>query len=872
MSDEVEDVDAHIQELETRIDDVRSRGLVATASRLSRELKRFAKQEHRVIAYLKANFYLMNEAQSLHDPEAGKAAALENIALLESEELARQHQPDFPEDGYRHTVAWMSACSYDNLAKHVAETEGYNSDGIHECINDGLQVCRRTGKMECTACFREYAGDVYRASDDLDMAIHYARAGLTNIPREGGADRRWVSGKELTKLLALTGQLSAAIDTLLQAFSFIESYHCPHDARLFGSILLETLLWLAGREAEWPVLRDRVIPAGVEFSVPSAGENPSHELESAFRDVVIAACRRDLPAAIELLTRMDRLLLSRQCHSTWFDVRLRLIALQLMADNKTQAQALGKQLEAKAKPARDWLALRRLKRLLSGEVPPTPIAAVGAFLVGPFATISIETAKGVRDTSATNSEAPPTSQPAATDAHSTPLASRVQELQQACQEADTPEKGLAVFQEILAIDPNAVTVAEDAGRFAYMAHLMASRLERSLDAWRWAEPFVARFAQDATAINVLATLAWAARSEAPEGEADAIVTLEQIEKWYRSSLDMNPDHPRNHARAGQFFWSLDRESEAERCWARSFRLNRSDSRVAVQLARVYDATDRRADGLAVLDMCIREGINDPDLFWDAGLSALTQQRWELVITYLDRFEELSPETPWTQYYRALALLELHRPADALAALELETARSPEQLFGVTILRAKACADLNDLGHLRSWLTEILDVPISAVDYLSFNGFLRLFEKLIAAVQVLPIDDSQRQQIEALILQTGLMPEAFFEPTRKATPATEGLNFYVVEVRQPLDERWAAHPGRFAGQEEWLGYVASWGALAPDEESAQQWALAAQARCFPLPGEVVNVIPQGEGYTDSPGITWQGRRDEIVDPETLTAPE
>ena len=871
MSDDVADVDTHIQELESRIDDMRGRGLQATAMRLSRELKRIAKQEHRVIANLMANFYLMNVARSVNDPDAGKEAALENVALLESEELARQYQPDFPEDVYRHTVAWMSTCSYDNLATHVAETDGYNSDGIHECIRDGLQVCQRTGKMECTACFREYAADVYRASDDLDMAIHYARAGLAIKPREDAMDRRWVSGKDLAKLLALTGDLNAAIETLLQALTHIESYHNPHGARQGGLVILEELLWLAGRESEWSVLRKRFVPDGVEFVPASFSEDPSYELASICRDAVIAACRHDLTAATELLTRWDRTLLSRNCLSTWFDVRLRLIAIHLLAGHQSQAAALGKQLEAKAKPARDWLTIRRLKLLLSGEASTTPTAAAGPFSVGPFSVKAAEVAPVAEESVASSTKTKPSPGPVGDAPPGTPFGPKLLALQEACLKADTPEKGTAVLEEFLAIEPAAVTAAEDAGRLIYLSHLMAGRLERSRDAWNWAAPFLSQFSQDATINNVLATLAWAARSEAPDDEADSVSTLDQIEKWYHASLDLNPDHARNHARAAEFFWSMSQEGEAERCWARSFRLKRTDSQVALQLARVYDATDRRADGLAVLDMCIREGGNDPDLFWDAGLSALQLNRWEMVVTYLDRYEELSPETAWTQYYRSLALLELHRPSEALAALDLETARSPEQLFGVMILRAKACADLNEFDCLKSWLNEVLAVSLATVEYLSINGFLQLFEKLIGAAQALTVDDPLRQQVETLVLQAGLMPDTYFEPIRKSVPATEGINFYIVEVRQPLDERWSTHPGRLPAQEDWLGYTALWGMLAPDEDSAGQLALAAQAQCFPLPAEVVNFSLQAEGYTDSPGITWQGRRDEITDNENESEP-
>ena len=48
----------------------------------------------------------------------------------------------------------------------------------------------------------------------------------------------------------------------------------------------------------------------------------------------------------------------------WLDVRLRLIAAYRLEGDEKRAEALGRQLEAKAREARDWLTLRRLARLL----------------------------------------------------------------------------------------------------------------------------------------------------------------------------------------------------------------------------------------------------------------------------------------------------------------------------------------------------------------------------------------------------------------------------------------------------------------------------------------------------------------------------
>src|SRR5262249_7849044 len=112
------------------------------------------------------------------------------------------------------------ACAYDNLADGTGVLEGYNSEGMHGCITDGIQVCRRTGKLRCISCFREYAMDVYTAADDLAMALHHARSISS---QQGGwsnrGDRRWLGHKHEAWLLLLAGQVAAAEEALERALT-----------------------------------------------------------------------------------------------------------------------------------------------------------------------------------------------------------------------------------------------------------------------------------------------------------------------------------------------------------------------------------------------------------------------------------------------------------------------------------------------------------------------------------------------------------------------------------------------------------------------------------------------------------------------------
>jgi hypothetical protein len=99
--------------------------------RVARETQRLARQERKVIPYLQAAISLMNSCLEVFEPEAGVNVAMECIALLESDDHARQFQPDLPEDHYQYMVSRISTCAYDHLAMHTAEKEGHNSDGLY---------------------------------------------------------------------------------------------------------------------------------------------------------------------------------------------------------------------------------------------------------------------------------------------------------------------------------------------------------------------------------------------------------------------------------------------------------------------------------------------------------------------------------------------------------------------------------------------------------------------------------------------------------------------------------------------------------------------------------------------------------------------
>jgi tetratricopeptide (TPR) repeat protein len=352
-----------------------------------------------------------------------------------------------------------------------------------------------------------------------------------------------------------------------------------------------------------------------------------------------------------------------------------------------------------------------------------------------------------------------------------------------------------------------------------------------------------------------------------DGALDELITTERIGKQFRASLDLDTNSSDNFARAGSFYLEEEDYGEAERCLARGFRLNRSSGHLALRLSEVYTRTDRPRDAVAVLDMALREGCDDPDVAWEAAMNAIHTEQYEATLTYLDRYDALLPAQPWSNYYRASALLELHRPAESLAALVLEMQFNPDLTYHVSVLRASALAALKEIDAFRNELGEVLAMPLSEVTYLTANGLQKMFLRLWQSTrECVGQDDPSLVQLETRLLESGLAPNELFAVYRQ--PVTEEssqnkVNFYRCVFRQPLDERWRSFGGQLAGEEDWTAYEIPWGVLAHDEAEAGQMAMQWQQRCFPLAAELLGIEEEGTDYTDAAGVVWQGYREGIL---------
>ncbi len=381
---------------------------------------------------------------------------------------------------------------------------------------------------------------------------------------------------------------------------------------------------------------------------------------------------------------------------------------------------------------------------------------------------------------------------------------------------------------------------------------------RGAGIWRWAEALAQPFVQHAAVLSLLGVLGDTLRSTGADG-VRTLIPRERVEALLRQALDLDPEGAGNFARAGAYFLSEADFGEAERCLARAFRLQRDNGFVARHLAEVYGQTERPRDALAVLDLCLREGCDDPQVAWDAALAAFRLGQYDAMLTYLDRYEQTAEADAWACYYRATALLELGRPAAALDALAEAERREPNIRLAVAILRACATSALGRPERCRELLERTLAVRLADIDYLTVAGLNHLFGRLWRCSRCLGEDDPLREALRERLLQAGLAPDEVFEEARAWEEETRGVNYYRCLVRQPLDGDWPSSSGCLAEQENWTAYHIVWGVLAADEGDARARVLEWQAECYPLPAEVEEIEQEADGFTERPGVVWQGTR-------------
>lgn len=852
------EIDQQLKDLEEQAGGLISACRFASSSRLYGELRRRGRLEHRARAYVMGTFFQMDQAQYLFDFQRMRERAVELIALLEDEEQIRQIQADFPREQYEYLVYSMSSCAYENLAEATGQLEGYNSEGMHACIADGLQICRRTGKTGCVSCFREYACDVYLAADDPDIAGHQCRL----VMEQEGAwsdrgDRRWLATGKLAWLEALHGRFDEALSTIDRALDFTdaEAVSLKFESRIRTLLVRDTMRLAAGLE---PLMTSD--PAFADM--PTADECPvfAHALD--LNSALLAVRQQNWSDASQLLTKWDQRLQKSSGTHLWFETRLRLIAMSLLSGQQRQAEVLAKQLEQRARTANDYLTLRRLQFLLDSD-QPSPLATASSPRRAPEAT---STAGGApSDTSTSDSGETETAQPAEPPG---PMAEQITALRDRMSEfmqEPTQEQYEGLRADVLAMDAAKVTHYDDVCGILHLMGYLVGSGDDGEDVWKWANALAAPHRNRSVILSLLGTLGDALRDTGNEALADRI-TVERTEQLFRKSLEVEPTKPRNFQRAGDHFAAQENLGEAERCYARAFRLDRVDGNIVRRLADLYSSTDRPRDALHVLDVSLREGSDDAQVAFDAAMLAFRLKQYDATLTYLDKFEQLAGENLWTNYYRSVCHYEQGDYQKALDSIDREEKLAESTGWHLELMRAVTKARLGDTTGARPHLEVVLKTPLYEIDFLSSTGVMELLQRLAVVADEVLKDPQLVARLEARLIRSGLMPESWFQWQRESEGAkpTENIHLYRCLVHQPLDDTWNADPDRLSDQQDWTAYITEWGALAESEEAAKEIALEYQSRCYHLPATVQQILASEEAYTDVTGPVWQGARYSVDD--------
>ncbi|GEM_PF-1132289 len=892
-------IDRQIEELWERGQVLEDRCWARSSLCVYRELRNLAKRERRLIPYIRATIAVSHEALDTFETELGMELAAEMIALLESEDHARQFQPDFPEEEYRGLVFWLSTCAYHHLGTHAAIRDGYGSPRVRDVVREGNEVCRRTGKLGCLECFRDFTVWVYLTLGDEQTALHVARSIENKLPLLDQGDHRFEGARMNAYIQLLSGRLTEAVDQSRRALELAKVYHTPQAAKLDAFALLGTALHAAGRGDELEVLCAEVGEPLDWSLLPPEEENPELVWRKALFDAVVAVDTGRTAEAADILEHWDRRLSRWEAIPQWLETRTRRIAALRLWGKSEAADALEEDLRRRVVVGEAALFFSRLEAMTSGRVAASAIA-----YLRPPRTDRVPLpplAKGDapppgKETSALAAER---ANIPAVDWDQTPMGPRFNAWFARLPNGTdaSPEDMEVIFNEMLAVPPESVELPEDGARLIFVAAQMASVLKREKDVWHWAKRLLARFPEHPDVLNLSAMAglgAWvrqaqiiselqeaqesdetspgegggqqdtgATPSSVREGIMDPELPDQQtLEHMMRKSLDLKSDHPRHYYRAGVLFHVLDLQGDAEWCFARSFALDRSQAASALALAEVYRNSNRVEDALFVLDLCLREGQSrDSDVAWEAGLTAVRLERYAEAITYLALAEEWGADQPWLPYYYAWALLECKRLEEAAPRIRAAAERHGEEHLAVRALRAWWHAAHGERETFRDILQTILDRPLAAVEDLTPEGIETILQRLWRVCKTtLPDDDPLSSQLVERLFQAGMVPQEYFSEERANRPITEDLIYFECDVEQPLDEDWPRHPACLAGQADWRRYYAAWGALARNEEEAEHYVIQAQQRCYPLPPSLVTCEEVEIGFRDRPGVVWQGVRE------------
>ncbi|MCE3016127.1 MAG: hypothetical protein LW870_09705 [Pirellula sp.] len=866
-----DDVEKELADLNQKAGDLMEKSHCRSSYRLFGELRQRAKSENSLVYYVFGTFFQMNLAQRLFQFETVRERAIELIAIFENEEQARKIEPELSLEEYEGIKYSMCACAYEVLAEATGDLEGYNSEGMQECLTGGIEVCQRIGKLSCIGCFREYACDIHRAADDSELARYHCNQVLKQAEDfSDRGDRRWLATLKLGSIDILEGQHDIARQKIEKAYELSQSagVNDSHGARISTMLELHML----------DLLDDR--PPDPRFTallqkMPARDECPEYDYDVDCLAALHHTLAGEWDEGEKLLIDWSRLFKQSKATTRWLETGIRIVASKRLRGDLESAKRIAAPLEMAATKANDWQSLRRLNQCLDSHSPVTPIGTVirNSRVLNSRSTETTKTSTDSRSMADSESEQPPTGYYEISK--TTPLYEWLEDYAkrlQASRELPPDQVDIEAFRsELLDSQNRDWSHPEDIGRALYfMCYLVTPESDYRL-IWTWANRLVSSHQETGYLVSLLARLGMsinaAERFEQfskidfenfDEDLPPALIESERLDQLVRKSLQLDSAGVNNNFRAGEIFEYIDNLGESERCYARAFKLDRKREDAALALARIYTNSDRNSDAHYVLDLCIREGGSSSDLYFEAAMRAHSLSMHELQVSYLRTLLEKFLPIPWAYYYMSIGLLELKKPEEAIESIELEIEKFEGNGVHIESILAEANALLHRTQQAEEAIERGLSFALCDTEDLTNGGIASAIERLWRASRLLPSAGKLRNRLEKRMLKAGIATEEYFADLR-ADQKPKDLFLFHVSLLQPLDEHWVEFEGCLPDQTDWGSYIAHWGVLADDEEQAEQYAIEMQSQCYSLEAEVMDVSQDEEPLHDRPGVAFQGFR-------------
>ncbi|MDO5565044.1 MAG: hypothetical protein Q4G59_00205 [Planctomycetia bacterium] len=814
MTEHEDDKQAQFHEAyENKASELSDQQLHRSAQNLFFEGKRFAKTNRLLIEYMMSCFSITNNAQALYEPEIGIDNAMELIAYLESPEKCRKLQNDYDEDYYEYLVSRLSACAYDNLAVHTAMRLGYNSPTVFGAVDDGIQVCRRTGKLECVECFREYATRISLASGDYEMGEHHARLCATSTAREDADDRRYVGHKDLIKLFVRQGKLQAAFDVYERIFPFAESYHDPLNAMFTCAIRAEMLFWLAGKENELPEFM-----AAHELNelpkIPPREEHAEYYIETTLRDAVKLARQARWLEAVDILDQCERFLVAQDVLNPWFEIRIAKIANLLLAKKHGLEIPPGldhfiAEVKSRAKEAHHWSAIQAVEAMEKELVALNPLGIAFPIDLGPYATTGTATSHAklelmlpLVDISTGQASAEQNSEQAesAEVTVQTPIQEQaekmysgilalIDEQRKYYQQLLTGEIELENGQpkpfpkqgELFALERDYLAFAEsfhpedtklssdeflDIAKPLSQLFLLDEEPQLMEKVWKWNTSFRSHYPESARLIAHYALDAFLIERKALEQNLDpqsfGLPDKETYFKWIEQAFALDPNNYKVAIAAGLMYRGNKQDREARRYFSRACQLARTNEFATNSLCELYAEADRPKDALAAIELYTRAGGRHPQLLLTAARIAFQNDMASQFLLYYDAYTKESQSDMQLDAQYVWALMETQRYDDVLTQLDHfdEAIQKPsrDRLYLRAYCLAKTGKEWTDCFEAALNLVSD-DGALEGVPGVYWDPCGPLWEFVSQWAK----DDPRRLAFEQFILIRGLIPMSFFEP-------------------------------------------------------------------------------------------------------------